>query len=124
MTGRVQIYWNSHKRLWSVRQNRRVVLHAENLLLSDCRFVVNERGRQRVLREKRKNVHAYVEGTLAAFGLGLHTAIRVTYNPYQDSAFVSMGEPITTADLVWFFSTDGRATVRARRTVEKIKEKI
>lgn len=113
---RVQVYWNSHRKLWSVRKNRKVILHAPFLILSDCVFVVRERGRQRVLREKRKNVHAWVEGEARVLtAQGCDEAEAVMYNPYVNTCFLAEGEPIETAYAVWFVSTAGKAIVRAQR---------
>lgn len=42
------------------------MLHATHLKLSDVVFRVSEAGRQRVLKEKQKNVHAYAVGLLEA----------------------------------------------------------
>lgn len=108
---RVFVYWNLHKDIWSLRaisgsSKGRVVAYATEIILHDCRYRVSEAGRQRVLREKCKNVHAGVEGTLKSF-VGSVTAVgseivpatinievssvvgRVTYNPYVGPTFVS-----------------------------------
>ena len=63
------VYYNLHKHRLSVKalsgsQKGRVVAHAVRVVLHDCEFRVSEAGRQRVIREKRKNVHAGVVGTL------------------------------------------------------------
>ena len=68
---RVFVYYNLHKKTFSVKaldgsRKGRVVYHADEVLLSDCQFKVSEPGRQRVLSERRKNVHAGVVGTLEA----------------------------------------------------------
>jgi hypothetical protein len=66
----------------------RVILHATELSLVNCTFKVSEAGRQRVLSEKRKNVHAGVQGTLLdASPVGEHE-VKVTYDPYRFSTFV------------------------------------
>ena len=59
---RVFIYYNLHRRCWSVKalegENKgTVIAHCESALLSGCVMKVSEKGRQRVLREKKKNVH-------------------------------------------------------------------
>lgn len=69
---RVFVYYNLHKKCWSIKalsgnQKGRVVAHADAVELKDCEFKVSEAGRQRVIREKRKNVHAGVAGTLVAY---------------------------------------------------------
>lgn len=63
---KVECYYNSHKELVSVRKRGKVISHADGVLLKNPEFIVQEGGRQRVLREKKKNVHAYVRGELIA----------------------------------------------------------
>ena len=103
-----RIYFNLHKRLFSVQQRTdrgwRVVEHSETVQLSDARFAISEAGRQRVLLEQRKNVHAYIYGYRIR---GLDATVRsdvyeATYNPYKCSTFVlrENGEPVHTARLV------------------------
>ena len=62
----VYVYFNLHKKLWSVksRKTRHVLFHAAVVLLYDCQFKVRQAGRKRVLKEKRKNVHAGISGEL------------------------------------------------------------
>lgn len=92
---RVFVYFNLHKKLWSVRalegpDKGRVIQHATALCLADCTFKVSEAGRERVLRERQKNVHAGVVGTLVASpDAALSPSHRITYNPYRFSTFVN-----------------------------------
>lgn len=94
--GKVFVYFNLHRKVWSVKalsgpQRGRVIAHVRSIALTDCAFRVSEAGRQRVLRERRKNVHAGVVGRLQEW----HAApvsiqsegIRVTYNPYVGPHF-------------------------------------
>lgn len=87
---KVRVYFNLHKHLFSVQEKGengwRVVRHTNNITLRDVRFKVSEAGRQRVLKEKRKNVHGYVEGHLCEHEGLLPTQIR--YNPYKYDSFV------------------------------------
>ncbi len=81
---------NLHLDLWSLRVRGRVVGYTDGLTLRDVTFRVSEVGRQRVLRERKKNVHAYVVGTLIESGgcrLPEPGWIRVTYNPYKGNYF-------------------------------------
>lgn len=102
---RVFVYFNLHKLLWSVRaldgpNKGRVIQHALEVHLVDCQFRVSEAGRQRVLRERRKNVHAGVVGRLAEAVLMDPAATqRVTYNPYKFATFVRVDtlEPVRQA---------------------------
>lgn len=65
---RVRCYWNLHRRCWSIQdaRSRRVIGHAKRILLRDVTFTVSEAGRQRVVSEGRKNVHAFACGSLEA----------------------------------------------------------
>jgi hypothetical protein len=88
----VQVYFNLHTRLFSVRQDK-VVCHTDYICLSDVEFKVSQRGRERVLREKRKNVHAYVTGHLVSPDVVNKNTVgqawlNVTYNPYKFKSFV------------------------------------
>ena len=82
--------------LYSIQQNGKVVDRRHRVLLSDASFVVREGGRQRVLKEKRKSVHAFVKGRLVdehgVFGIDADTKsdlpIRITYNPYAGPDFI------------------------------------
>ena len=60
----VQVYRNLHKNLMSVRQNGIVKCHAKDVVLENATFIVGQKGRERVLLERRKNVHAYIKGTV------------------------------------------------------------
>lgn len=101
----VDVYKNLHKDCWSVRaaegENKgRVVGYADSIFLTDATFVVQKGGRERVRREKRKNVHAWIRGRIANSG---ETAQSITYDPYKYDTFVFReGEkPIHQASLVW-----------------------
>jgi hypothetical protein len=91
----VEVYRNLARRdgVWySVRQGGHVVAHAQELMLNDASFVVHEAGRQRVLSSGRKNVHAWVRGTLIGSGMGTCTdrqalGCRVRYNPREAGHF-------------------------------------
>ena len=85
-------YFNLHKFVFSVRnqKTKRVEHHSNVVVLNECKFKVSQKGRERVLREKRKNVHAGVEGILRGFynNYNLNEFIELTYNPYKYSGFV------------------------------------
>ena len=93
---RVYVYFNLHKKVFSVRalegENKgRVVAHVNRILIDEPVFVVSEAGRQRVLREQKKNVHAGVRGIWTAWVDGIDEwdhLTPVTYNPYLYSSFV------------------------------------
>jgi hypothetical protein len=57
--------------------------------MRDCKFVVRPAGREKVRREGRKNVHAFVRGYIVEASGALNTPILVTYNPYKHDTFVA-----------------------------------
>lgn len=89
----VFVYRNLHEQLWSVqardgKYKGLIVGHATHLVLDHARWRVNQVGRQRVIRERAKNVHAGVFGMLADIEpVGVDWQ-RVTYNPYTTRTFV------------------------------------
>lgn len=102
---RAFVYFNLHRRCWSVKalegeHKGHVVEHATHLTLTDCRFKVSEAGRQRVISEQRKNVHAGIVGNVVDLQTaGDGVAVDVTYNPYKAGTFVAKatGCPVHTA---------------------------
>lgn len=111
---KVFVYFNLHRKLFSIKalegdMKGRVIAHRQHVLLNDATFKVSEAGRQRVIREQRKNVHAGVSGTWFEDDVHSKTSAFITingsaimYNPYKYSTFVHLyGEhPITSARLV------------------------
>lgn len=93
---RVFVYYNLHRGVWSVRAlsgpaRGRVIAHSDHVVLSQAHGRVSKAGRERVLREKRKNVHAGIVGTLQALDkpCGFFEAgLPVSYNPYKYENFV------------------------------------
>lgn len=94
MSSKVEVYWNLHKNLFSVRQNGKVIAHMGKLCLTDVDFRVQPAGRERVRREGKKNVHAYVKGEYSHALLDtisdedMEDARPITYNPYKYDSFV------------------------------------
>ena len=116
---RVEVYRNLHSNCWSVRNARtgRVIFHANDISLMNATFVVQPAGRARVLRENRKNVHAFIKGMLLVSKLlpledEPIPGTQVTYNPYRYSSFVikATEEPVTAASYVRLTDT-GRAFI-------------
>lgn len=107
---KVFVYFNFHKKTFSIRamegQNRgRVIAYSDQVVLRDATFKVSEAGRNRVLKEKRKNVHAGIIGYYHGKQWCSHDDIPfslVTYNPYKHKSFVfSYDEhPIHNAEVV------------------------
>lgn len=121
---RVRVYRNlKHGRsatpLYSVQRlgkNRHVIDHVGRIFLTNARFIVSEAGRQRVIREQRKNVHAYVEGEWKADDERKHElslAKRVHYNPYTMFYFQTLeGERVDKAKFVLL--NEGGITIERR----------
>ncbi|QXN74117.1 hypothetical protein SEA_MICULUCIGAS_88 [Mycobacterium Phage MiculUcigas] len=92
---RVFVYWNLHRGMWSVKalegpDKGRVIARHQHVVLRNVIGKVSEAGRQRVLREGRKNVHAGLVGELVqgeAVTLA-KDARTVTYNPRKYETFV------------------------------------
>ena len=97
---KVFVYKNLHKDCWSLKQDGLVKAHTHDLCLFDCSFRVNKKGRDKVLKEKRKNVHAgisgYIDtpwvesyGRICSHKWGKKSNVRLaTYNPYKYASFV------------------------------------
>mgnify|MGYP003635392358 FL=1 len=117
---RVQVYRNLNNGLISIQDlsTGLVLGHASAIDLQEASFIVREAGRQQVIREQRKNVHAFVRGkvidvrnfkpfkgrgegieddspyawmnsTKLQRGSMLVTTTRVSYNPYKAPHFVT-----------------------------------
>jgi len=89
---RVDVYYNLHKKCLSIRHKGKVIHHTQTVELDDVTFVVSEKGRRRVVKTRRKNVHAVIRGTLINYGLNYRNidkrGSQVTYNPYIYKTFV------------------------------------
>jgi hypothetical protein len=84
------------KPLYSVMHKGKVVARRHRVLLVNCKFVVNNAARLRVIQTKRKNVHAFVVGEWvrfpdSAFGMDefstKNLGLKMVYNPYKMSSF-------------------------------------
>jgi hypothetical protein len=89
---KVRVYRNLHKGCYSVKQGGIVRCHADNVVLYDCKFIVSKAGQRRVRDEKKKNVHAYVEGYVVNARktdnlLPIHDYLY--YNPYKCEGFTN-----------------------------------
>lgn len=80
---RVYAYRNLHNGLFSLWHKGKVIAHVPEVHLDDAKFVVREAGRKKVLREQKKNVHAFVVGTVNHGAKPASDAVPVTYNPYM-----------------------------------------
>lgn len=126
-TAKAYVYWNLHKQCFSVKHRGAVVAHATRILAKRAEFRVSETGRQRVLAQGRKNVHAYivcdVEDLYCDGAQGIYAradvltwpietnvlatnaqeyGTQIRYNPYDGDSFTvaSNGRPVTSAATV------------------------
>lgn len=102
--GKIFVYKNLHKKCWSIKSTKTnlVVSYGHNFILKDCVFKVRESARQRVIKEKRKNVHAGVQGFLTSNVS--KKWIKISYNPYKAGYFYTIKDnrPIYSAEFVKF----------------------
>ena len=121
---RSQVYFNLHKRLFSVQQSGKVYAHAEGVMMQNVRFNVSKAGQRKVRETGRKNVHARVSGyDPSTEGVVLNPDLaqwcreeieslmdrgwkRATYNPYKHDTFVDMvtGRELHEASKVLMFT--------------------
>ena len=101
---RVEVYFNLHKNTFSIRSCKtgKVMCHADRVHIKDPEFVVRQSGHERVLREGKKNVHAFVRGEatyFTDFDPDYLDYTLVAYNPYKFDTFVDVIDtrPVRTA---------------------------
>lgn len=115
MKRRVKIYWNLHKKCFSVQYKGIVIAHKDTVCLENVEFKVSEAGRQRVLRESRKNVHATVHGYLVdSLELDVDKLRKVSYNPYKNETFVVGEEKISHAASAYLYSVDNALLIKLK----------
>jgi len=91
---KVAVYWNLHKNIFSIQSREtsdygKVIAHKDSVVVALPKFVVRQAGRDQVLQDKKKNVHAFVVGHLTeARFLSSGNPFRISYNPYKNNSFV------------------------------------
>lgn len=105
------VYRNLATGGFSVKHGGLVVQRPHVFTAENAEFKVNEAGRQRVIQEKRKNVHAYAVlesiPVEVAYGAALtmvpKNAREITYNPYGGDYFYfkDTGEKVTKVKRLW-----------------------
>ena len=117
---RVMVYYNLHKHTFSVQKNGIVVFHADYLKLKDVEFRVRVGGKEKVRKEKSKNVHAFVIGILEDFCEYPCKEMPdepvgeiITYNPYLYDSFVfrKTKEPVYNANEVVMINSKNKIFV-------------
>ena len=103
---KVYIYFNLHKKMFSVKNLKTglVIAHVNNICLREATFKVSEQGRQRVVKERVKNVHAGVTGYIIQEIPSQVPMRKARYNPYSVSTFIDKesSEPVFNAEIVIF----------------------
>lgn len=90
---KVDVYFNLHSRCYSVRacegpDKGRVIAHENTVYIKNPQFKVSKAGHARVLREKRKCVHAVVRGEwYQGVVSDPEMTHSLTYNPYRTDTF-------------------------------------
>lgn len=87
---RVYVYFNLHKKCWSIRQSGNRVQHSKSVCLHDVRYLVQPAGRKRVIKSGVKNVHAGLSGYLVDSVPIPAVSFDVTYNPFKYESFVNL----------------------------------
>ena len=102
---KAKVYYNLHNHKWSIKQGNLVIGHASEITMINAVPSVSQAGRERVLCEGRKNVHAYLVGDIVGTqdftsfrGRDIPKAIKrpiaffatdeITYNPRKYDRFV------------------------------------
>lgn len=107
----VRVFKNLKHGCYSIMQNGSVRASARQVRLTDVEFRVRESGRQRMVRERRRNVHAFAVGRLCDYVHPDETRVLEVlggrgafYDPYQFSSFVDRETeaPVTTASVAQF----------------------
>jgi hypothetical protein len=100
---RVYVYFNLHRKCFSVRQSNKVVQHANRVCLRDVRYLVGDAGRKQVLKTGTKNVHAGVSGYYVDYVPVPWISFNVTYNPFIYDSFVDCldHEPVDHSDYAY-----------------------
>lgn len=138
----VEIYLNLHtlktetgdkiKKVWSIRSRKTgtVLGHAKSIALSDVSFWVAESTRQKIIRTRKKTVHAVVRGkimydpniSIPAGGVSIY------YNPEKTPWFQDMqGRPVYAADMMFFSDvneTGGRPRITAINPVYEMSPEL
>lgn len=105
---RVKVHLNLHRGDWSVSEIRTgtVLCNVTDITLRDVTFRVSPSMRERVIRTKRRKVHAWAYGTVTSFDASPDVTGQreVSYNPYAGPTFYIRDDanPVTELPVVTF----------------------
>jgi len=96
------VYRNLRTNTFSLKYGGKVILHPKELLMYEANFNVSEKGRQKVIATKRKNVHATISSHLirVCFDTKFKVVSQIYYNPYITAYFSKAGVKVTKLPLV------------------------
>lgn len=90
----IEVYRNLNRKgkVYSIRQNGIVVAHSTAICIRDAQFLVNKSGKEKAIKTKTRNVHAFVRGFYATSGMGTTAKnndlpIFIHYNPFKPWGF-------------------------------------
>jgi hypothetical protein len=96
-----EIYYNINKRIFSIRAKKTPVSYARIVKVDLPKFVVRQGGRAAVLRDRQKNVHAFIKGEMQELDTlpNVKGLRKISYDPYKFGYFfcVNTNEPIDAA---------------------------
>lgn len=110
------IYRNLRTGGFSIKWKGKVIRRCDSFYANNVSFKVSQKGRNRVIKEHQKNVHAYAVADV--FYLDLEAPIflekfshidiknlsEIKYNPYKNETFMCNDKPILFADNVKFYN--------------------
>ena len=102
----VRVYKNLNKGCWSIQQNGLVKAYSDEINLFNCEFLVNQKNRQRVIKTKRKNVHAFVRGYI--WDTPIDLIKQVSYNPYVNWYFYDTNDLVSVHKAHFVRGIDGK----------------
>ena len=114
---KVWVYYNLHKQTFSIKYKNKVRDYGNFIILENVEFVVQPGGRKRVIKDKVKNVHAFVCGELIYYNkfnqrnddfVVKDKRRIITYNPYLYDSFVIKPnkKPIYKANKILMLNTN------------------
>ena len=126
-TDRVRAYYNLHRKCFSVQDYKTglVIEHTNKLCFTNAMFVVRKSGNEKVKKECRKNVNAFVNGIRQSKWITPHLSYQeVKYNPHTMDYFKYKRVMPTCDNLwidvdrhwignVWLFMFDGKPCIYA-----------
>jgi len=94
----VKVFKNLKYGCYTIMQGGLPRASARQVRLQDAAFTVRESGRQRMLREQRRTIHAFITGTLVDFvhagdnerSMAQLPGTQVHYNPQRGGAFMDL----------------------------------